>query len=294
MNHARTSLLVLLLSGMLVTAAPAANILVLSSGDAALDDLVRTTLQTRGHTVTIGPAFTLFDGSLNLTGYNAIYLQANYNWNTGDMPVAGQTALLGFVSSGGGLLTCEWVGWLAAAGRFSTLATALAVVPSTAYRTDPTATYSVVTTDPVMGAGLPASFSFPVTSIAGTETYFVPRPGATEFFSTADFSGSPAAGVVGRASGSGRVADISTTVGPDQLNDPNGARLLGNAVAWLAGTPLACPCDWNGSGSLNSQDFFDFLTSFFAGNADFNHDGVTNSQDFFDFLTCFFTPPAGC
>jgi hypothetical protein len=56
----------------------------------------------------------------------------------------------------------------------------------------------------------------------------------------------------------------------------------------------ACPCDWNADNTLNSQDFFDFLTSFFADNGDFNGDNVTNSQDFFDFLSCFFTPPGGC
>jgi len=57
---------------------------------------------------------------------------------------------------------------------------------------------------------------------------------------------------------------------------------------------VTCPCDWNDSGTLTSQDFFDFLAGFFSDNGDYNNDGVTTSQDFFDFLLCFLSPPAGC
>ncbi|MBC7772731.1 MAG: hypothetical protein H7210_09580 [Pyrinomonadaceae bacterium] len=49
--------------------------------------------------------------------------------------------------------------------------------------------------------------------------------------------------------------------------------------------------DQNGDLAVNSQDFFDFITDFFASNADFNSDGFTNSQDFFDFISAFFV---GC
>jgi hypothetical protein len=54
-----------------------------------------------------------------------------------------------------------------------------------------------------------------------------------------------------------------------------------------------CPADFDCSGAVNSQDFFNFLTAFFAldPGADFNHSGAIDSQDFFDFLTAFF---AGC
>lgn len=62
----------------------------------------------------------------------------------------------------------------------------------------------------------------------------------------------------------------------------------------VTGTPATeCRADLNGDTFVNSQDFFLFLTPFFAGNiaADFNRDGLVNSQDFFEFLSAFF---AGC
>ncbi len=45
-----------------------------------------------------------------------------------------------------------------------------------------------------------------------------------------------------------------------------GLNHLGQTEAWIARLPKAqCGADFNSDGSVNSQDFFDFLSAFFAG-----------------------------
>ncbi len=68
----------------------------------------------------------------------------------------------------------------------------------------------------------------------------------------------------------------------------------GRIEAWVVNfDPPACPGDFDYSGRVDSDDFFDFLYAFLYRpvGADFNRDGAINSQDFFDFLAAFF---AGC
>jgi len=57
----------------------------------------------------------------------------------------------------------------------------------------------------------------------------------------------------------------------------------------LNSSSAPCSADFNRSGTVNSQDFFDFLAAFFASSpsADFNRDGAINTQDFFDFTTSY-------
>ncbi|MBL8763843.1 MAG: hypothetical protein JNM07_06200 [Phycisphaerae bacterium] len=61
------------------------------------------------------------------------------------------------------------------------------------------------------------------------------------------------------------------------------------ALMFLSGA--ACPADFNGDGSVDDFDYFDFLNGLFAATADFNGDTSVDDFDYFDFLNAFF---GGC
>jgi hypothetical protein len=222
---------VLLVGGV----ASAVNVYLMSGGDTTTDIAAKAALESYGHVVTLGVGYWLFDGTQDLTGVDVVYLQANSYWTAGNMPAAGQAALLGYINGGGGLVTCEWVLWCTAAyGWFGTLQVAFPGEPTMTYRYTSPATFTEVVHDPVLSAGLPVQFTFPVDSYSGTETYMEARLGATVFY-TSDY----AEGAVGWAygGGGGRVLSFSTTNGPNQVADPNFGLLFSNSMDWAAAVP---------------------------------------------------------
>lgn len=240
-----------LLTGILMAPLPAAqagvNVYVTDSGNTTADAAVVSLLASFGHTVTLGVPFTAFDGTQSLAGINAVYLQVNYNWNTGDMPTAGQTALVNFINGGGGLVTTEWALWNAAtANQFATLAPLFPVVPTTLFDFAVTGTFNQATANTTLNNGLPGSFTTDLGSIGGTESHFTTlRPGATSYYTNNEFIG-----VAGINAGSGRVLSFNTVNADVQIADPNFGRLLSNSMYWSAGVAISATAPEPGTFAL--------------------------------------------
>jgi hypothetical protein len=212
--------------------AAAAVVLATSTGDPTLDQKVQATLQAYGHTVDTGPPFTQFDNSVDLSGYDAVLLLVNVNWQTDDMPASGQQALLNFVSAGGGLVTGEWTVWLTHDNfEFTILADALPVVPTTTFSSGLRMSYKVQTPDAILNAGLPSKFGFAADNISGTETFFQPRVGATVFYISRGSANGD--GVIGWDYGNGSVLSFSTIIGTKELSNADYSRLVSNAIDWV-------------------------------------------------------------
>jgi hypothetical protein len=55
--------------------------------------------------------------------------------------------------------------------------------------------------------------------------------------------------------------------------------ICGSLTSEPARVTVTCREDWNQDGAINSQDYFDFLVDFFAGDADYDHNGMTDEYD---------------
>jgi hypothetical protein len=280
----------------LTASAGAVDIYLLSSGDPTTDNAALQSLSSFGHTVTVGVEYTLFDGSQLPPGTDTVYLQSNFNWGMGMMPSAGQQGLITFVNGGGRLVTSEWVTYYTdpVTGSFNELAIIIPLQHTFTYGTPASATYTQATADPALNAGLPSSFTFPLTSYAGTEIFTTAKATAVTYYTSTGGN----AGLAGWSVGQGRVLSFSTTCGPSQVTDATFARLFSNA---MGGTGGGGPCYGNCDGStttpiLNVADFTCFLQRYAAGDSYANCDNSTqppvlNVGDFTCFLQRY---AAGC
>jgi hypothetical protein len=197
---------------------------------------LKTSLEQFGLTTTLGVSYDLFDGKIDLSAYDAIYLQANYNWSGRDMPLPGQRQLINWVNCGGGLVTIEWTTWKIGSNQFQLIDAIFPAVRTTAYGSPSPVTYTRATPDATINRGLPDSLTFMTTSYGGTESFFVPRAGAVIYYSSMSGTGTPPAnpysGLIGWSYNLGRVASFSTTVGTAQVADMTFMRLVANTIDW--------------------------------------------------------------
>jgi hypothetical protein len=284
-KHMRTATSALILAST-AALSNAGNVLIVSAGSETTDNALVAALANQGHTATIGPNYWEFDTNVDLSTFDVLYIQGNGNWTQSDMPLDAQSMILEFAEDGGGIIFSEWVVWMVAARDvFQVLAAAMPVEETTAFRTTADITFTLNTPEPFLTDNLPNSFTMPLTSFSGTETFLRPKLDATVFYdSDWNLSGEIGGAAVGWDICGGRVVNFSTTIGTDQINDPNFQILFGNMVTWVSRstTDNTCPIDYvPPCGVLNFFDISQFLARFAAQDprADLNNDGIHN---FFD------------
>ncbi len=209
------------------------KIYVLKGGHKDSDQAVIDTLRGCGWNVTEGDETPKWDGSqANLNDFDAVVILHNANWAE-PLPAAGAQAIRDYIRQGGGVVTSEWFTY----GIFfgSPLLPLSPVGEYCGWNNASTTTYTQVTPDPVINNGLPTSFSFSLSSFAGTESCFVTKSGATVFYSSSNGGGRPGSpGLLGWNVENGRIISFSTLAGKTELENANYAQLLCNTDAWVA------------------------------------------------------------
>lgn len=270
------------------------DVLIVSAGSPTTDAALVTALENQGHTATIGPNYWEFDTSTDITAFDVLYIQGNGNWTQSDMPIDAQSMILNFTQDGGGIIFSEWVVWMVSARDvFQVLGAAMPVEESVTYRTTAEVTFTLNTAEPFLTDGLPTSFTMPLTSFSGTESFLRPKLDATVFYDSDWVSGDEVgAAAVGWDICGGRVVNFSTTIGAAQIDDPNFQLLFGNMVTWVtrSQTDNTCPIDFAPPcGELNFFDISQYLARFSAldPRADLTNDGEFNFFDISMLLTLY-------
>jgi hypothetical protein len=245
----------ILLSISIVAALPdhasAENVLILSNSPFLStperdDNLLQSVLQAYGNNVTFATSFV----NPELEGKDVVVL--NFD---GDMPIAGQQALLDFVSKGGGLIANAWIFWqwtaqvhdyfvggpgLENLGVLFPIQRKQGEARSVLGRSVFTLTQA--TPAQLLTRALPQSFSFMLNNLIyggdrGSEACLVPQMAATVFYvsegSSCGLEPMPmTVGLVGWRFGQGHVLQFSTLFDPIELADATYGHLLANAVTW--------------------------------------------------------------
>lgn len=213
------------------SAASGLNVYVISTNNPITDEAIFASLSSAGYHPFLGVTVDAFDGSQSLNDFDAVVL-VYHEW-TKNLPPGGQTALVDFVSNGGGLVTGEWTIWAACVGDVVFLEP---ILPATGdsfcsyYNTPPdTTNYEQVTADVILNHGVDSSFNITLGDVDGTEQVLLPKPGATVFYNS---SQTGYAGVVGWNYGAGRAISYSTLISDVELGNTDYNQLFINSILW--------------------------------------------------------------
>ena len=220
--------------------AQASTVYVLLGGNASSDASVIDALSAGGHVVTAGVQTAVWDGTqANLNDYDVVVVLDNFNYIT-VIPVAGRTALVDYVSGGGGIVTSEWLNYLTSCNPYYPEFAGIMPVLCRSYNYGTSTTYGQVQPDSIIDEGLPSSFDVNLRDLTGTESGLIAKDGAMIFFDSSNGGGRPGSvGVAGWDVPGGRVISFSTLVTDTELASAEYQQLLSNAAKWARNADLA-------------------------------------------------------
>ncbi len=229
----------------------AATVYLIPTGNSAADLAAFLALTGGGHTVTLGVEPHIWNGTqANLANFDAVVILNSFNITAGSMPLGGTTALVKYVSEGGGIATDGFFASnvVSPFNRRHPGVESLIPVTAPTFNTAASTTYDQVTAEPTINSGVPATFSFNLRTVSGSsEVSFDARPdlivppdtviipASTVFYSSSNGGGrANSPGLVGWNILMGKVLSFSTAITDTELASDDFKQLLVNAVNWVA------------------------------------------------------------